>query len=163
MVQIDHLCGEIIGNTIDRLYEAGASNVQVLSSITKKNRPSYVIFIDCRPKFVDEIEKVIISDLGTGGWHIFNTTHRHLVAEKIKRNITFNLGDIKFDYIVEFKHIGDGDGNIRVEFESCKDLVSYIFSTYEQRVPVRRIYNILSGVNFNSEKTTEIFIGEKED
>ena len=162
MVQIDHLCGEIIGNTIDCLYEAGASNVQVLSSITKKNRPSYVIFIDCRPKFIEEIERVIISDLGTGGWHIFNTTHRHLVAEKIKRNITFNLGDIKFDYIMEFKLIGDGNDNIRVEFESCKNLTSYIFSTYEQRVSVRKIYNILSDVDLNSKKIMEVFLDGKE-
>ena len=46
MVQVDHLSGEQIGQSIGRFYAVGASNVQVISAITKKNRPSYVFFID---------------------------------------------------------------------------------------------------------------------
>ena len=37
LVQVDHLSGEILGDVVDSFYAAGAKNVQIISSITKKN------------------------------------------------------------------------------------------------------------------------------
>lgn len=45
VVQVDHLTGESVGQSIDLFYAAGASNVQVVSAVTKKNRPSYMFFM----------------------------------------------------------------------------------------------------------------------
>ena len=36
LVQVDHLNGELLGEVIDHFYEAGAKNVQIVSTITKK-------------------------------------------------------------------------------------------------------------------------------
>lgn len=49
MVQVDHLTGECVGQAIDHLYGAGAANVQVVSAITKKNRPSYMFLLTAVP------------------------------------------------------------------------------------------------------------------
>ena len=59
MVQADHLSGECVGQAIGHLYTAGAANVQVVPAITKKNRPSYLFFIDCRPDSADRVEEAI--------------------------------------------------------------------------------------------------------
>ena len=63
MVQADHLSGECVGQAIGHLYTAGAANVQVVPAITKKNRPSYLFFIDCRPDSADRVEAVSYTHL----------------------------------------------------------------------------------------------------
>ena len=50
LVQTDHLDGETLGNLIGRFYDEGAKNVQVISSLTKKNRPGHLILIDVSPE-----------------------------------------------------------------------------------------------------------------
>ena len=56
LVQIDHLNGEILGSIIEDFYHAGAKNVQIVSTITKKNRPACMIFIDVPFQKAEEVE-----------------------------------------------------------------------------------------------------------
>ena len=37
-----------MGSVIEYLYDAGACNVQVIPTITKKNRPGYLFLIDVK-------------------------------------------------------------------------------------------------------------------
>ncbi|MGM9530246.1 nickel insertion protein, partial [Intestinibacter sp.] len=78
IAQVDHLSGECIGQAIELFYNRGASNVQVIPTITKKNRPSYIFFIDCREQYKDTIEETIFKELNTGGLHIIETIHKYL-------------------------------------------------------------------------------------
>ena len=45
-VQVDRVDGEAAGYLIEEIYAAGAGNVQLIPSLTKKGRPGYILFID---------------------------------------------------------------------------------------------------------------------
>ena len=52
-----------MGQSIDLFYAAGASNVQVVSAVTKKNRPSYIFFINRKTERADTVEGTIVREL----------------------------------------------------------------------------------------------------
>ena len=87
LVMVDHLNGELLGGVIDSFYAAGAKNVQIISSITKKNRPSYIILIDGSESSAEKIENVIINECGSYGWHRISTDHRHTSVSIITKEI----------------------------------------------------------------------------
>lgn len=83
--------GEIIGSVIDSFYEAGAKNVQIVTAVTKKNRPSYMIFVDAREKDADAIEQVIVEECGSSGWHRIETCHRYTNVSILKKILPYVL------------------------------------------------------------------------
>lgn len=142
VIQADHLSGECIGQVIDLFYEAGASNVQVVSSITKKNRPSYMFFIDCREKFVESIEQVIVQELHVGGWHKIQTNHSFLHNEILDYEIQIQKDQDIQSYIVQAKHfIG---GGIRPEHDSVMKLKQFILEHYGCRKDYHTLYAFIS-------------------
>ena len=46
LVQTDDLSGEQVGYAIQQLIELGVDNVQVMPTVTKKNRHAYLVLID---------------------------------------------------------------------------------------------------------------------
>lgn len=78
LAQADHVSGEILGSAIEELYEAGAYNVQVISTVTKKNRPGHLFVVDCGEKECESVEAVLLMELGVTGWHRIITGHRHV-------------------------------------------------------------------------------------
>lgn len=157
LIQVDHLSGENLGQIIHYLYDAGASNVQIIPTITKKNRPAHLCFIDCRPEYGDRIEEVIARELTTGGWHRIDTVHRHLCTDIIKRPVTVVSESGSFDFIVEGKKIGDDGSNIRPEHQNCIDLKDEILKKLEMQISLNGAYFKLSEV-LNDEDKKEITI-----
>jgi len=157
MVQIDHLSGENIGKVINYLYDAGASNVQIIPTITKKNRPSHLIFIDCRTEYADHIEEVIARELTSGGWHRIDTEHRHLRTEIIKRSVKVKSECGCFDFIVVGKLIGNERSSIRPEHQNCVDLKDAIFQNMKIHISLNEAYNKISEI-LNCTEKIEIFI-----
>lgn len=157
MVQVDHLSGENIGQVIGYLYNAGASNVQVIPTITKKNRPSHLIVIDCREKYADEIEEVIARELTTGGWHRINTEHRHLGTEIIKRTVEIKCDNKVFDFVVQGKLIKNEQSSIRPEHENCIALKDAVFQHVGVHISLTEAHNKISEL-LNCSDKNEIFI-----
>ena len=85
----DHITGEEVGGSFEKFYRAGAKNVQVMHTITKKNRPGYLFVIDCDKTSVDAIEDVLVTEVGTTGWHRVNSSHCYTDVEYLKKKITF--------------------------------------------------------------------------
>jgi uncharacterized protein (DUF111 family) len=121
-VQIDHLNGETIGPIIEMFYSSGASNVNVINSITKKNRPGYIIFIDCLPDNLETLESILARELGVSGWHRINTLHKYLAIQYVKRNIIVFFDNGQFEFTAEGKVINDDYINIRPENQNCLSL-----------------------------------------
>lgn len=151
IAQVDHLSGECIGQTIDLFYNRGASNVQVIPTITKKNRPSYIFFIDCREQYIDDIEETIFKELNTGGLHRIETIHKYLRNEFIKLNITINFKEKLFDFLLEGKKIGDGD--INPESDNIIDLKKKIYSKFNQILSYNEVYSLAKDIFLNSDNT----------
>lgn len=139
LVQVDHLGGEIIGAVIEEFYQAGAKNVQVVSSITKKNRPSYMIFIDAKEENAGKIEKVIVNECGSSGWHRISTCHRHTNVSIIKKSITIQTADHLYEYEIQGKVIDDDVANARPEYDNCASLKSFLMEKEGICVPIRKL------------------------
>lgn len=122
LVQVDHLSGETIGTVIDDLYEAGAHNVQVLSSITKKNRPGYVFLIDGNETHLAAIEQIILLELGATGWHLLHTGHRHTATRSFSHRVTFATPDGPLELTAKFKAVKARPEMLRPEHASCLEI-----------------------------------------
>ena len=119
LVQVDHLSSETVGASIELLYEAGASNVNVTSTITKKNRPGYIVLIDCQPEAIDVLEDTVTRELGVSGWHRIDTAHCYQNVQYIKKEIEIVYDEGRFCFEAEGKVINDDFFNIRPESKSC--------------------------------------------
>jgi len=88
---VDDVTGEIIGNFIHKMENSNVLDIQVLPSITKKNRPNYVLKILCHPSMSDKILEDIFTELGTLGVRI-NKTKRACIEREIERvKIVFSV------------------------------------------------------------------------
>ncbi|WP_343084944.1 nickel insertion protein [Blautia producta] len=139
IVQIDHLSGEVIGNVIERFYEAGAKNVQVLNSITKKNRPAYMMFIDVDSISVEKVEQLIVKECGSSGWHRINTCHRHTNVSIITKDIKIITKNRIYDFSVRGKIIDDDSKSVRPEYEDCERLRRFLIENEEIYIPIKEI------------------------
>lgn len=146
IVQVDHLSGENLGQAISYLYDAGASNVQIIPTITKKNRPAHLFFIDCRSDYADNIEDIIARELTSGGWHRIDTEHRHLCTDIIKHPVVVKSEFGSFDFIIEGKQIGDERPNIRPEHQNCTALKDAIFQKLGIKISLNEVHYKISEV-----------------
>lgn len=149
VVQIDHLPGECIGQVVDVFYEAGAANVQVISTVTKKNRPAYIIWIDCREERADQVEQTIVKELHTGGWHKIRTEHRYLHNEICTKEITLCMGKKTCRATVLAKHFLGG--GIRPEHDSVAALKRLIQEEFSVETDYYTLYAFVMAAILNPE------------
>ncbi|HXY54299.1 MAG TPA: nickel insertion protein [Nitrospirota bacterium] len=86
--QVDHVSGEVTGFAIGRIMELGARNVQLVSSITKKNRPGNIIIIDTDDAKEGVIARFLARELKVSGYHRIDTLH-------VFQQITFQQRDLE--------------------------------------------------------------------
>jgi pyridinium-3,5-bisthiocarboxylic acid mononucleotide nickel chelatase len=77
LVQIDDRSGEVLGHAVEELMDLGARNVQLLSALTKKGRPGYVLLIDLEPEREAVVATYLASELGAWGYQVLESRHRH--------------------------------------------------------------------------------------
>ena len=157
VIQVDHVNGEILGSVIDSFYEAGAKNVQVVSAVTKKNRPSYMVFVDGRQKDTEAIERVIVQDLASSGWHRIATEHRDTDVSIETREIRVITEKETFLFSVQGKVINDDVQNARPEYDCCTELKMLLTKKAGLYIPLRRIIQQVETV-FSEDKKEIIFM-----
>jgi uncharacterized protein (DUF111 family) len=155
LVQVDHLSGEVLGYLIDCFYKAGAKNVQIIPSITKKNRPGNIILIDINPDNLDSVEEIIVKESGSSGWHRIDTRHCYVPVDKIYREITIFIEDQSFVFTVSGKLVNNNEKYIRPEFDDCKLLKEVLLTDYNKDIPFIEIYTAISNV-FSDTKINQI-------
>ncbi|MFX0024900.1 MAG: nickel pincer cofactor biosynthesis protein LarC [Candidatus Hermodarchaeota archaeon] len=121
---VDDVSGELIGNFIKTLETKQVLDIQVIPSITKKNRPSHVIKILCHPENSFEIIETILKELGTLGVR-FKTTKRVCIdREIINAKIQINENEYAVRYKVSYFQTEKGKKvvNIKPEYEDLKKI-----------------------------------------
>lgn len=78
---VDDVSGEVLGYALERLYEEGALDVQILASTTKKSRPAYVLSVLCRSGNEEKLAETLMRETGTLGVRISGTSRFHLGRE----------------------------------------------------------------------------------
>lgn len=139
IVQVDHLTSESLGSIIGYLYDCGARNVQMIPTVTKKNRPGHLLLIDIAEKDREKIEEIIVFEIGSTGWHCFNTEHRHVGIEIKKVNAKLILLEDTLEYVIEVKINKANPAAFRIEHRSI--------SALKDELMVRGIYVSLESLN----------------
>ena len=121
---VDDVSGEILGNFINKLKNENILDIQIIPSITKKNRPSHIIQILCHPEYTSKLIEKSIHELGTLGVR-FNTINR-VCVERIMEKRIIEVEGKKFDVNFKISYISSEKGkdivNIKPEFEDIKKI-----------------------------------------
>lgn len=144
-VQIDHLSGELLGEAITRLCAAGAANVQLLPTLTKKGRPGQLLLVDVRHDKLPSVEETLLAEFGVTGWHRLATEHVFFGTENLERNLTILTPARTLYGKVEGKRLKDPPGPIVPEHRSSVALCERLLAECGMRVPLREMVRLISG------------------
>ena len=105
LLKFDHLSGEEVGYLVDRLYDSGAHDVQVLPSMTKKNRPGYLVLVDA--DMSGESMLALVRQFGISGCHRVETVHLYDRASYQTQPLTLRYKGRSLDVDMRIKVIKD--------------------------------------------------------
>lgn len=90
---IDDCTGEMLGYVMERLFEAGAADVNYIPVFMKKNRPAYLLTVICGKEFVNTLENIIFRETTTIG--IRKVKMERTILERELETVTLSAGEIK--------------------------------------------------------------------
>jgi len=121
---VDDVSGEILGNFVQTLEDEDIFDVQIIPSITKKNRPGHIIKILCNPQNNFDLIYKTLRELGTLGVRYY-TTKRVCIDRKLEKStIELNNKNYELYFKVSYIHMPDGIKviNVKPEFEDLKNI-----------------------------------------
>ncbi len=127
---IDDCSGEVLGYVMDKLFEAGARDVNYMPVYMKKNRPAYQINIICKEENVKAIEKIVFEETTTIG--IRRQKMERTIMEREIVTIQSSLGEAQIK-ICQF----EGGSKIYPEYESVNRL------SKQHKLTFNHIYQLL--------------------
>jgi uncharacterized protein (TIGR00299 family) protein len=122
---VDDVSGEVIGNLIDVVMEAGALDVVAIPGISKKNRPVYVIRVITDQSNMNNIMNLLFRESGSLGIRI-QELHRFVLPRTVL-SVQVDIDDKHFN--VHVKIAKDAMGStivIKPEFEDIKFIASQL-------------------------------------
>jgi pyridinium-3,5-bisthiocarboxylic acid mononucleotide nickel chelatase len=128
---IDDISGEIIGNMIEQLTEAGAKDVTVLQGISKKNRPTHLIRVISDRTQVNTILEILFRETGTIGVRIQEI--QRVILPRSSITVPVKIHDNIFN--IQVKITKDSNGKtitVKPEFQDLVDIASRIGISVKQ-------------------------------
>jgi len=113
LVQVDDATGETLQHAAQQILAAGARNVQMLASMTKKGRPGHVCLIDVPAEREDEIALLLGVELGVWGYRVLEARHRHFDISLEPRRVSAHA----IEQEVRCKFIRKGERLLAVKAE----------------------------------------------
>ena len=117
LAQVDPVSGEVLGFAIERLMEMGAHNVQLIPTITKKNRPGNIIVIDTDERHEEPIADFLSRELKISGYHRIHTSHVFHRVTFVEKSLHLNINGKSRTLQCKFKIIGDPTAPLSVDIE----------------------------------------------
>ncbi len=118
---LDNVTGEVLGHSFDRLLAAGALDVTIIPTITKKNRPGHLLRVITKPEDSGIVSEAIIRETGTLGVRMLNYVHRNIAERKIIP-IKLYINGINFEMRIKIGIFGEEIINIAPEYEDAKEI-----------------------------------------
>ncbi len=141
---IDDANGEIIGNLIEKLSSndtEGVKDVTVISGISKKNRPTYILKVICSDENEKKIAETIFEESGTLG--IRKTkTERYTLG---RFNLLVPIEIEKQNFVINVKISKNANGeitNIKPEYEDIKRI------SHRINYPLRKTIDVVNNLIF---------------
>ncbi len=113
--QVDHLSGELLGFAIERIMEFGARNVQVIPTVTKKNRPGHLLIIDTDQESERSIAEFLLKELKISGYHRISTTHVFHKVSFSRRKLRLSKNGKSTSFECEVKIVGEASNPLSAE------------------------------------------------
>ncbi len=126
---VDDTAAEILGYSMEKLYEAGALEVTFQQLQMKKNRPGTLVRVLCRPDGKDRIIDTIFRETTTIGVRFHAMERIELQRESV--TLETELGAIRYK-----KTTYAGKDVLTPEYESCAQIAR------ERDIPLRDVYAV---------------------
>ena len=124
---LDDCTGEILGYTMERLFEAGARDVHYMPVFMKKNRPGWQLNVICDEDRIGKLEQIIFEETTTIGIRRVKMERTVLSREEGTADTAYGAVKIK-------KCLTGKAERIYTEYESAADIAR------EKGVPLSSIY-----------------------
>lgn len=134
---VDDATGEVIGNLIDRLTDAGAKDVTVIPGTTKKSRPAYLVRIVADNSQLNTMLGILFGDSGTLGARV-QQVERYVLPRAV---LTVPVTIAGSTFNVHVKVAKDAQGNTlgaKPEFEDVKIIAARL------GMPAKRVLEIIN-------------------
>ena len=115
--QADHVSGDVTGFAVGRIMELGARNVQLITSITKKNRPGNIFIIDTDDKHEKVISQFLTKELKVSGYHRIDTSHIFQRVTLSQKKLIVCTNGTRRTVHCEIKVIGDPSNPLSIDVE----------------------------------------------
>ena len=116
---LDNVTGEILGHSFKNLMEAGALDVTIIPTISKKNRPGHLLRAITKPEDSTTVSEAIIRETGTLGVRVLPYVHRNIAERKIIP-IDMNISGELVNINIKVGLIGEEIISIAPEYEDAK-------------------------------------------
>jgi len=104
---VDDVTGEVLGNALEELMRAGALDVQLLPTVTKKNRPGYLLQVICRVGEEQRLAELAMRLLGTLGVRHSRVSMRFALRREVRR-VKVRINDHEFSARIKLGLDGEG-------------------------------------------------------
>lgn len=132
---LDNVTGEILGHSFNNLMEAGALDVTIIPTITKKNRPGHLLRAITKPENASTVTEAIIRETGTLGVRILPYVHRNIAERKIIP-IEVDVAGEKMKIRIKVGLIAEEIISIAPEYEDAKSI------SQKTGIPLKNIIKI---------------------
>jgi uncharacterized protein (TIGR00299 family) protein len=116
---VDDVSGEIIGNAISVLMNAGARDASAIPCIMKKGRGGYLVRVICREEDSGRLAGVMASELGTLGVRCTPSVHRFIARRTIER-VRLEIRGTTIEVPVKCGWMGDRCYILKAEFDEAR-------------------------------------------
>lgn len=138
LAQVDHASNEVIGQAIQDLMQMGVRNVQLLNSITKKGRPSYLLLIDLPKPSISMVTVYLATELGIWGYHVMESQHIHFDISFKEKIMQLACGNKKLSYTLRPKYITQNGQILSVKLDHNQLLeIQHQFNEWELYAPLQ--------------------------
>lgn len=119
---VDDVPGEVLGYLMEKMYAAGALDVQIMPTVTKKNRPGYVIAVLCHLGRERRLAEMLMRETGSLGVRV-TTDQMRYVSDREIREIKISLPGYKGTARVKISVLGHGL-HVKAEYEDAKKIAN---------------------------------------
>jgi uncharacterized protein (TIGR00299 family) protein len=131
---IDNMSGELLGGLMDKLFAAGALDVNYTPIQMKKNRPAVMLTIICQLEDGNALSELLLRESSTLGVRIAQV--QRIKAQRDFEPIQTPLGSVT----MKVKRLGNRVISAMPEYEDCQRIA------LERDIPLEDVYDIVQQV-----------------
>ena len=128
---IDNMTGELLGGLMDKLFAAGALDVNYTPIQMKKNRPAVMLTIICQVEEGNALSELLLSESSTLGVRISQV--QRIKAQRVLENLQTPFGPVS----IKIKRLGNRVISATPEYEDCQRIA------LEKGIPLEDVYDVV--------------------